>query len=136
MTKKYQSKYWNGKGRCQDLYNCYRETLVPNEGEAETEQGEIVRIIGNIYYDIHNNGACNFDVMKADRVKLVNLVPPYAKKSAMRFVKTPPRDLWRKDHFVAFNKDEYLKFLDKFVDWAVLYVKASFAMENLEKELG
>lgn len=131
--KNYVSTYWNSKGRCQDLYDYYRENIVPNEGKADTEQGEIIRIIGNIYYDIHNNGGWNFDVMKEDRAKLVELVPVYAKQSARRFVKTPPSQLWRREHFVGFDKEAYLKFLDQFIDWAILYVQASFVLEDLKK---
>lgn len=132
---KYISTYWNSEGRCQDRLDYYMKNIVPNEGDADTEQGEIIRIVSNLYYDIHNNGACNFSVMRSDRVKLVRLVPDYAKKSAMRFIKRPPLDLWRKDFFIGFDKEDYLKFLDKFIDWAVMYVGASFKLEEVKKEL-
>lgn len=132
---KNEKTYWAGKGRCQDLYNYYRENIVPKEGEADTDQGEIIRIVSNVYYDINNNGACNFDVYKDQREKLVQLVPDYAKQAARRFVKKPPSGLWRKAHFVGFDKEAYLNFLERFVDWAILYVQASFSLEELEKEL-
>jgi hypothetical protein len=52
-------KYWNKQGQHQDLYDKYWETLVPNSGEADTPEGEALRAIGRIYYDVYNNGAYN-----------------------------------------------------------------------------
>jgi len=52
-------KYWNIQGQHQDLYNKYWETLVPDSGEADTPEGEALRAITRIYYDVYNNGGCN-----------------------------------------------------------------------------
>ena len=49
-------KYWNIQGQHQDLYNKYWETLVPDSGEADTPEGEALRAITRIYYDVYNNG--------------------------------------------------------------------------------
>jgi hypothetical protein len=35
------------------------EKLVPEQGDAPTTLGEILRISSKIYYDIYNNGGCN-----------------------------------------------------------------------------
>ena len=52
-------KYWNIQGQHQDLYNKYWDTLVPDSGEADTPEGEALRAITRIYYDVYNNGGCN-----------------------------------------------------------------------------
>jgi hypothetical protein len=52
-------KYWNEQGRYQQEYNAYWKALVPNTGEAATTEGEALRAISRIYYDIYNNGGCN-----------------------------------------------------------------------------
>ncbi len=54
-------RYWHEQGRHQKLYRRLYDELVPEEGEADTEAGEIVRVIGNVVYDVGNNGGCNFD---------------------------------------------------------------------------
>lgn len=56
--KKIQS-YWDKTGKYQVLYDELNEKLVPNMGEAETKHGELLRNIGNLYYDYLNNGFCN-----------------------------------------------------------------------------
>ena len=52
-------KYWNGEGKHQSLHSLYFDTLVPFHGEADTPEGEALRAINRIYYDVYNNGACN-----------------------------------------------------------------------------
>lgn len=52
-------KYWNIQGQHQDLYDKYWDTLVPDSGAADTQEGEALRAIGRIYYDVYNNGGCN-----------------------------------------------------------------------------
>lgn len=51
--------YWNNNGKHQRLNDALWEILVPRMGEAETEQGEALRIVSKIYYDYYNNGCCN-----------------------------------------------------------------------------
>lgn len=52
-------KYWNEEGKYQKLHAKYWAELVPDFGEAETPEGEALRAINRIYYDVYNNGACN-----------------------------------------------------------------------------
>jgi len=52
-------KYWNGEGKHQPLHSLYFDTLVPFHGEADTPEGEALRAINRVYYDVYNNGACN-----------------------------------------------------------------------------
>lgn len=53
--------YWNKKGKHQDLYKQV-EGLVPDVGEADDPNIELLRCASNVYYDAYNNGGCNFDV--------------------------------------------------------------------------
>lgn len=52
-------KYWNDEGKHQSLHSLYFHTLVPDFGKADTPEGEALRAINKIYYDVYNNGACN-----------------------------------------------------------------------------
>jgi len=52
-------KYWNGEGQYQDLYNKYWNELVPDTGEADTDEGNAIRAIARINHDVFNNGAGN-----------------------------------------------------------------------------
>ena len=123
----YLPTYWNGIGKHQDLYDELYKELIPPQGDAKSERGEILRIVSKLYYDIFNNGGWNFDVLKDMRLKLLALVPQYAVESTKRFIKTPKSK--------ELNNKNYQKFLDKYVDWAVLYVQALGSLEGLEKEL-
>ena len=52
-------KYWNGEGQYQDLFHKYWKNLVPESGRADTAEGNAMRAIAKINYDIFNNGAGN-----------------------------------------------------------------------------
>ena len=52
-------KYWNGKGQYQDLFDKHWKRLVPESGRADTAEGNAMRAIAKINYDIFNNGAGN-----------------------------------------------------------------------------
>jgi hypothetical protein len=52
-------KYWNGEGQYQDLFNKHWKNLVPESGRADTAEGNAMRAIAKINYDIFNNGAGN-----------------------------------------------------------------------------
>lgn len=51
--------YWNHKGRHQRLYDRLYDKLVPDQDEAGSDSGELLRTVSNVYYDIYNNGGCN-----------------------------------------------------------------------------
>jgi hypothetical protein len=57
--KRYHATYWNGEGKHQEMYDNLWQLLVPARGEANTMEGEMLRIAGNFYYDRYNNGHCN-----------------------------------------------------------------------------
>jgi len=52
-------KYWNGEGEYQDLFHKHWKNLVPESGRADTAEGNAMRAIAKINYDIFNNGAGN-----------------------------------------------------------------------------
>jgi len=52
-------KYWNGEGQYQDLFDKHWKNLVPESGRADTADGNALRAIAKINYDIFNNGAGN-----------------------------------------------------------------------------
>lgn len=56
--------YWNHEGKHQAEYSRLYEKLVPASGRAETQHGELLRAICKLYYDYHNNGACNYPILK------------------------------------------------------------------------
>lgn len=58
-TTKPRPLYWNGNGKLQAEYDAMRLALVPAQGPATTTAGELLRLAGNIYYDVYNNGGGN-----------------------------------------------------------------------------
>tara|TARA_Y100001972_G_scaffold107293_1_gene136339 strand:+ start:17 stop:499 length:483 start_codon:yes stop_codon:yes gene_type:complete len=54
-----EKTYWNNNGKYQSINDVLWQILVPRTGQAETEQGEALRIVSKIYYDYYNNGCCN-----------------------------------------------------------------------------
>lgn len=66
-------KYWNKQGKYQKEYDRLFKMLVPKEGKAETEDGEILRVLSNVYYDVFNNGGCNLGSSGSKYVDLRNL---------------------------------------------------------------
>ena len=52
-------KYWNGEGQYQDLFDKHWRNLVPQIGEADTPEGNVIRAIARINHDVFNNGAGN-----------------------------------------------------------------------------
>lgn len=71
-------RYWHGQGRHQKIYERLQKALVPDEGQANTEAGEIIRVIGNVVYDVGNNGGCNFDSRrKDDLLKFIDFLNQY-----------------------------------------------------------
>lgn len=57
---KYDGSYWSEKGKYQEEYELL-ETLIPSEGHAKNIDVDLVVMGSNIYYEVHNNGGCNFN---------------------------------------------------------------------------
>lgn len=123
--KKYEPTYWNHNGKYQKLYEILYGSLVPKEGEADTTPGEILRIVSKVYYDIYNNGGWNFDTMSDDRDKLIELVPKDMRELSWRFVEEPSEK----------KTNNYMKFLDLYMDWAINYANILNVLSELEAEM-
>ena len=124
--RKCQPKYWNRIGKYQKRYDELYAQFVPDVGECDNDLGEIIRIVSRIYYDIYNNGGWNLANMRDWRIKLVRLSPSNMKNAAKRFIHIPKKD--------ELENDDYVEFLDKFVNWAVSYVDAQLALKSLEED--
>jgi hypothetical protein len=48
--------YWNSTGKFQKAYDYFYTKLVPPQGKANTDEGELLRIIGKFYYRHYNDG--------------------------------------------------------------------------------
>ncbi len=59
LTTPNDKSYWDGNGAYQKEYDQLNRALVPDMGEANTINGEMIRIIGRLTYDFCNNGNCN-----------------------------------------------------------------------------
>ena len=54
-----KNSYWNETGIYQKEYDELYDTLVPDSGEAETINGELIRAVSILAYDYYNNGNGN-----------------------------------------------------------------------------
>lgn len=63
--------YWDKTGKFQNEYELLRRVLVPAADKSATVGGEMLRIVGNLYYDMFNNGACNWS-NHADEARWLN----------------------------------------------------------------
>ena len=54
-----EGRYWNGTSKYKAVYDELWNELVPGSGEADTLQGELLRMIVRIMYDYYNNGFGN-----------------------------------------------------------------------------
>ena len=55
----FEESTWFDETDVGNMNTEYFKKLVPDQGEAETVYGELLREINNIYYDRYNNGLCN-----------------------------------------------------------------------------
>lgn len=69
-----RTSYWDSNGKYQETYDQLWGELVPDSGEAETEEGELIRIGGRLFYEYCNNGNCN----AAEREVMQEEEPCYA----------------------------------------------------------
>lgn len=66
------------RGKWQTQYEELRQKLVPGRGKAETLQGEMIRIVGKITYEILDNGGMNWDT---EYKKMTNALNGYLKQN-------------------------------------------------------
>lgn len=128
--KKYIAKYWNHKGKYQKGYEKLYKQLVPNQGKATTQEGELLRAACNVYYDQFNNGGLNLTHgfgRYDDLLTLLQLVPTSMKASASIFCKP----------FMKEKKNKMnvrMQHADKFIDWVVCYIDAQLALKKVAEE--
>ena len=67
MTPEFEPRYWGNKGKYQEKYDTLWEELVPDEGRASTQHGELLRLISKVYYDRYNNGFGNGPFKRVDQ---------------------------------------------------------------------
>lgn len=53
--------YFHKKGKYQTEANQLFDSLVPDEGQADTLQGELIRCITRLASEMHRNGNANWD---------------------------------------------------------------------------
>lgn len=83
----YESAYWNQTSPYYEEYDEFWAELVPDSGESETLQGEILRSFGRIMWDYYNNGFGN------DKTPEALFLEKYSNKFKP-FMKNPP--VWDK----------------------------------------
>jgi len=54
-----EGEYWDRSSKHYEEYEDLANELVPGTGEADTLQGELLRMIGRLSYDYYNNGFGN-----------------------------------------------------------------------------
>lgn len=125
MPKKYQPTYWSGKGKYHKLYDQLYGAFVPSMGEASNECGELIRCATNLYYDIYNNGACNFGNYESERKWLVRHMPSQLKNASRRFVHKPT--------YAERHDEKYQKFLDLYMDAVILHADLLLQASKMEE---
>jgi len=48
--------YWSSTGKYQKAYDYFYDKLVPPKGKAETNEGELLRLVSKFYYRHYNDG--------------------------------------------------------------------------------
>ena len=48
--------YWNLTGKYQKAYDYFHDKLVPSQGKATTDEGELLRLVSKYYYRHYNDG--------------------------------------------------------------------------------
>ncbi len=124
MAKKYQPKYWNNKGKYQKTYEALYKEGVPPEGKADKEWAEIIRVISRLYYDIYNNGGCNFSSFKEERAWLIKTMPESLKAATRKFV-APIK-------YGAEKSNDYMRFLDLYVNAAITHADYLKTLSEIE----
>lgn len=83
--------YWNNDGPHQKEYELIWDNHIPNRGQAEDYRAEAVNLISGVYYDLYNNGMCNWNPNKKHSMQtLVGIVPPEIKEKVKRVLAIIP----------------------------------------------
>ena len=55
-----ENSYWSGNGKYQKKYDRLQK-LIPDTGHCEQDELDLLRIFGNLYYGLMNNGDFSID---------------------------------------------------------------------------
>lgn len=130
------NSYWSQKGIHQGEYDRLQAKLVPSLGRAWTMHGNLLRCIGNIYYDLYNNGLCNANTDKIQGQTLFllefeeeivkRLIPNGEKDELRKFVHRIQKYGRQLDEVEAKDIDEdpkFVRLLERITDAVILVVK-------------
>ncbi len=99
-----EENYWNNRGRYQSLADKLAE-LIPVMGEVENAEQrpelERFRLAQNYYYDIFNNGVCNYE------------------DAVFEMFRISPEDA------EDYEDDEIFKITEPVMDWVILEAYAA-----------
>lgn len=70
--------FWVGEHPLSAAQEMLYKKLVPPVGPAETPHGELLRSIGRVYYDVYNNGFCNWKLFRNEVELLQSKIPELA----------------------------------------------------------
>lgn len=132
MTPEFEPGYWDNRGKYQKEYDILWDELVPAEGQADTQLGELLRLVSKVYYDRYNNGFGNGPFREASQYLM-----KYAKgiKSSM----PDPKDF---DTFMEYFRDENYgedivgrdwkgdRYLEEVCDGVVAYIWAERSVHH------
>lgn len=107
--------YWENNGKHQELYERLYEQLVPEIGDAATQEGQLLRYMSNLYYDLYNNGWCNWDVYEEARLFIAYFLIKQNYKRPIKFLmdeRDPPENPWKK----------YGQAMEDLADFIILHV--------------
>ncbi len=147
MSKKYQPKYWNHRGRYEKRYQELFAALVPSSGDCAVPYGEVLRWTSKMYYDIYNNGGCNMrdmDFRQSLLRDMSSLMQRFADKLKIhdfnlklhRFVKAEATDQENDevvDVVICYVWEEHQKALRKYSPMVKLVEDAEWITSFLEQ---
>lgn len=127
MKKKYQPTYWNKKGKYQDDFDRLYKELVPEFGESDTLNGEILRISSYLYYDFFNNGGCNsWDSYTDGAGDEIKYIDPYYSEMLDKMISLGITNAQTIKNLLLSeeinDREETFKIYDRFMDSCVKYV--------------
>lgn len=72
-TRLLKRSYWAETGLHQERY-AKMQKLVLASGESDNRWVELLRCMGNVYYDCYNNGGCNLEVKSDELDTILNSI--------------------------------------------------------------
>lgn len=110
--------YWNHNGKYQERLDTLSNGLVPISGPADTEAGEILRAVSQIYYDLYNNGFGN--QWKGFAMYLLDRVPKLSSETQFMFF-DHGGGVTRRDS--SFSYDRLCEIAEEMVDTVIEHIE-------------